>query len=261
MNRMKARVLLVEHDRFVRQGIRAELQADGASVVAEAANASDAIAAIAEHRPDVVLLDFRLTDAAGPDVCAALLARQPDAAIIVLGRDIDEPSVQAAVAAGARGYLLRDSEDLNLPRAIERVLAGETVIDSRAAAAALASRGRISEHRLTGQELNVLRLAAEGLTNPEIGARLFLSRHTVKEYLSHAMRKLDATNRMDAVRKATALGLIEGVEPPDAVASEPAPRTLLYNESATPIRTSDIKVTPLKIDRLEPMPESPDERY
>jgi DNA-binding CsgD family transcriptional regulator len=148
---------------------------------------------------------------------------------------------------------------LNLSRAIERVLEGETVIDSRAAAAALASRERSDGRRLTGQELNVLRLAAEGLTNPEIGARLYLSRHTVKEYLSHAMRKLDATNRIDAVRRATALGLIDGVESPQAKAPDPPPRTFVYNESDAPVRASDVKVTPLKIDRLEPTREPPDE--
>ena len=91
-------------------------------------------------------------------------------------------------------------------------------------------------------------LAAEGLTNPEIGSRLYLSRHTVKEYLSHAMRKLDAANRIDAVRKATALGLIAGVPSP---AREQVAETLVYNESDSPARSSDLKVPPLKLDQLE----------
>jgi DNA-binding NarL/FixJ family response regulator len=256
---VNARVLLVGEDRYVRRGIRTELEADGAIVV-EAATPSDAITAAAEDSPDVVLLDLARGDSSGPDICARLLARHPAAAVIVLTLDADDTSVQAAVAAGARGYLLRDSDDLNLPRAIERVLAGETLIDSRAAAAALASRERADGQRLTAQELNVLRLAAEGLTNPEIGARLYLSRHTVKDYLSHAMRKLDAANRIDAVRRATALGLIDGVESPRSKeASDPPRRTLVYNESDAPVRASDVKVTPLKIDRLQPSAPPPDE--
>jgi DNA-binding CsgD family transcriptional regulator len=98
--------------------------------------------------------------------------------------------------------------------------------------------------QLTGQEQRVLVLVAEGLTNPEIGERLYLSRHTVKEYVSNAMHKLDAGNRIEAVRKATSLGLIEPETPA---------RTrdvLVYNESGPPSTGSELKVTPLKIDRL-----------
>ena len=88
----------------------------------------------------------------------------------------------------------------------------------------------------------MLRLVAEGLTNPEIGSRLYLSRHTVKEYLSHAMRKLEANNRIEAVRKATELGLIAGVAR--------STTGLAYNRTGEPARSSDLKVTPLKIDQL-----------
>jgi len=248
-------VLVVEQSRIVREGIRSQLLANGAHVVAEAANGAEAILAAAQHRPDVVLLDSKLPDRSGPEVCAAILDRHPTAAVIVLSEQRDEASIRAALDAGARAYLLRDEEDLDLGRAIELVLAGESVIDPRVAAAVLDPRGRAEEPKLSSQELNVLRLVAEGLTNPEIGARLYLSKHTVKEYVSHAMRKLDATNRIEAVRKATALGLIEGVRPPARGESEPPRATLVYNESGAPVRSSDIKVTPLKIDKLQPTPE------
>jgi DNA-binding CsgD family transcriptional regulator len=109
--------------------------------------------------------------------------------------------------------------------------------------------------QLTGQEQKVLALVAEGLTNPEIGERLYLSRHTVKEYVSNAMHKLEAANRIEAVRKATSLGLLE---PPEA---EPRPRdVLVYNESGPPATTSELKVTPLKIDRLTVKRDSPHSR-
>jgi len=109
---------------------------------------------------------------------------------------------------------------------VVREVAGESVIDPRAAAALIDSRRTTGEPRLSKQELKVLRLVAEGLTNPEIGSRLYLSRHTVKEYLSHAMRKLEVSNRIEAVRKATELGLIEG--------AAPSPAGLPYNRLGEP---------------------------
>jgi DNA-binding NarL/FixJ family response regulator len=238
---MTTRVLLVEPNRIVRQGIRAELAQNGAEVVAEANTAAEALTAAAEHRPDVVVLDLDLLGSSGQQLCRSLAERAP---VIALARQSDESSVDAALRSGAQAYLLTDSDELDLAGAIARVLRGERVIDPRAAAAVLDSR-RGNEPKLSGQELKVLRLAAEGLTNPEIGARLYLSRHTVKEYLSHAMRKLEAANRIEAVRKATKLGLIEGtLRTADA---------LVYNESGESGGSSELKVTPLKLDQLHAM--------
>jgi DNA-binding NarL/FixJ family response regulator len=243
-------VLVVEPSKIVRQGIRAELVANGARIVAEAATGAEAIAAAAAHRPEVVLIDDHLPDRSCTDVCAAILGDHGSAAIIVLSRSNTEASVRAALDAGARGFLLEDSDELDLSRTIDRVLAGEKVVDPAAAAAILES-GPGDQPRLTTQELNVLRLVAEGLTNPEIGERLYLSRHTVKEYVSHAMRKLDATNRIEAVRKASALGLIESAAPPERREHAPARSTLVYNEAGTPARASELKVPPLKLDKLQ----------
>jgi DNA-binding NarL/FixJ family response regulator len=249
-------VLVVEPNRIIRQGIRLELAGDGALVVAEAVSGAEAIAEAARHRPDVVLLDFQLPDRSGPDVCGAILEQHPAAAVIVLSARADETSIRDALGSGARAYLFKDADDLDLVDVIERVLAGENVVDPRAAASLLDTESRVNEPKLSAQELNVVRLVAEGLTNPEIGTRLHLSRHTVKEYLSHAMRKLEATNRMEVVRKASELGMIEGVATPPP--SDPTPRadTLVYNEPGTPIRSSDIKVAPLKLDKLETISEA-----
>jgi two-component system, NarL family, response regulator DesR len=239
---VSARVLLVEPNRIVRAGIRAELSRNGAEIVAEAASGDEAIAAAAKHAIDVVLLDLQLPDAPATEICEALTARLPGTPVIVLAERGRETDVRAAVDCGARAYVMKDADDLDLGAVIERVLAGESVIDPRAAAALIDSRRTASEAKLTGQELKVLRFVAEGLTNPEIGRRMFLSRHTVKEYLSHAMRKLEVSNRIEAVRKATELGLIEGV--PQSAGG------LAYNRTGEPARSSDLKVTPLKIDRL-----------
>jgi DNA-binding NarL/FixJ family response regulator len=238
---MTTRVLLVEPNRIVRQGIRAELAQNGMEVVAEANTAAEAFSAAEEHRPDLVVLDLDLLGSSGLEVCRTLAERAP---VIALARESDESSVETALSSGAKAYLLTDSDELDLCGAIAQVLRGERVIDPRAAAAVLDSR-RGNDPKLSGQELKVLRLAAEGLTNPEIGARLYLSRHTVKEYLSHAMRKLEAGNRIEAVRKATELGLIEGtLRTADA---------LVYNESGESGGSSELKVRPLKIDQLQAM--------
>jgi DNA-binding NarL/FixJ family response regulator len=248
--RAETTVLVVEPSKIVREGIRSALAANHARVVAEAVNGADAIAAAASYQPHVVLLAAELPDRSCPDACAAILGRHASAAIIVLSSSNHEAAVRAALEAGARAYLLKDSEDLDLPRTIERVLAGEKVVDPAAAAAILESRPG-DQPRLTTQELNVLRLVAEGLTNPEIGERLYLSRHTVKEYVSHAMHKLESTNRIEAVRKAASLGLIEGVVPPAREDRDAPPNTLVYNETGRPARISELKVPPLKIEKLQ----------
>jgi len=253
---MTARVLVVENQKLVRQGIRAGLSRNGALDVVETASGAEALAAAAHDAPDVVLLDFELPDRPGPEICAALLERHPNVAVIVLSGHRDEASVRAALDAGARGYLLDDEQDLDLSRAIERSLAGERVIDPRVAAVLL-DGDNSGKPKLSAQELKVLRLVAEGLTNPEIGERLYLSRHTVKEYVSHAMRKLDATNRIEAVRRATALGLIEGTAPRSSGEGRQIRETLVYNEAGGPVRSSDLKVTPLKIDKLDTRSEAP----
>lgn len=247
---MRTRALLVEPNRIVRAGIRAELSRNGADVVAEAASGAEALAAAGKHELDVVLLGLKLPDAPAMEICETLNARLPETPIVILADRGDEAAVAAAIDCGARAYLLRDADDLDLGAAVDRVLAGESVIDPRAAAALIDSRRSTDEPKLTRQELKVLRLVAEGLTNPEIGSRVHLSRHTVKEYLSHAMRKLGAGNRIEAVRKATELGLIEGVAQPASV--------LPYNRSGEPARSSDLKVTPLKIDQLRAVGGRPD---
>jgi DNA-binding NarL/FixJ family response regulator len=243
-------VLVALPSKIIRKGIRAELAANGSRIVAEVATGAEAIAAVATHHPDVVLLDSQLPDRSATSVCTSILGEDASAAVIVLATSQQEAAVRAALDAGALAYLLKDSEDLDLARTIERVMAGEKVVDP-AAAAAIIESGTGAQPRLTTQELNVLRLVAEGLTNPEIGERLYLSRHTVKEYVSHAMRKLDAANRIEAVRKAAALGLVESIEPTTAAPHEAPRRALVYNDTGKPARTSELKVPPLKLDRLE----------
>jgi DNA-binding NarL/FixJ family response regulator len=245
---LTTRVLVVASQKLVREGIRFELSKQRGLEVVETSSGLDAIGVASRSSLDLILLELELADRPGAEICAALVDRHPNLPVIVISARRDEASVRAALDAGARGYLLQD-EDLDLVRAVERALAGERVLAPQIAGLLLDGDG--ARPKLSAQELKVLRLVAEGLTNPEIGARLYLSRHTVKEYVSHAMRKLDATNRIEAVRAATALGLIDGPSPSAGGSDRREVReTLVYNETG-PVADSELRVTPLKIDRLE----------
>jgi DNA-binding NarL/FixJ family response regulator len=213
---MTLSVLLVDRHPVVREGLRAWLAGPDFEVVGDVGTAGEAIELASRRRPDVVVLEGQLPDAGGAALCAAILERLPDAAIVVYSGDFDEETVVAAADAGARAYLLKDAPEPNLADVLRRVAAGERCVDPTVAAALFHARGRTARPRLTEQELSVVRLAAQGLTNREIGARLYLSRHTVKEYLSHAMRKLEVDSRVAAVVEAGRRGLLGPLTLPKA---------------------------------------------
>jgi two-component system, NarL family, response regulator DevR len=195
------RVLVADGYPVVRAGIRQFLRAQDVAVVGEAATGAEAISEAARLHPDVVVLDATLADA----------CRQIGAAVVVLSASIAPDLVAAAAEAGAAAYLVKDLEGPELLDAVRRVAGGETLVDPRAGAAVFQARASLSS-----QELRVLALAAEGFTNREIGSRLYLSRHTVKEYLSNAMRKLGVDSRVSAVVEAGRRGLLDPSKLPKA---------------------------------------------
>lgn len=178
------------------------------SVVAEVATAGEAVEAAVRLRPDVAVLDMWPGDDGTASACALIAERSPETATVVFAGELDEQSLLQVAEAGARGYLLKHATAPDLPGVLRRIAAGERVVDPTAAAALFRAQRRNSRPRLTGQELNVVRLAAQGCTNRQIGERLYLSRHTVKEYLSHAMRKLEVESRVEAVVEAERRGLL-----------------------------------------------------
>jgi DNA-binding NarL/FixJ family response regulator len=188
------RVLVADGYPVVRSGLLQFLRAPDVEVVGEAATAAEAVSEAARLRPDVVVLEAALADA----------CPQIPAAVVVLATSVAPELVAAAAEAGAAAYLVKDLERPQLLDAVRRAAAGERVVDPRAGAAIF--QGRAS---LSSQELRVLALAAEGCTNREIAGRLFLSRHTVKEYLSNAMRKLGVDSRVSAVVEAGRRGLLD----------------------------------------------------
>lgn len=208
---MSTTVLIVDDHEVAREGLRALLGKAVVRIVGEASSGEEAVERVAETHPDVVLLDFNLPDMNGAEACSKILERRPGTTVIVLSAFGDDGLVRAAVDAGARGYLLKDAAGLDLPALIGRAIAGERVIDPRAAAALMRTLGPDaagSQPNLTAQEKRILELVGKGLSNPDIGAQLHLSKHTVKEYLGNAMQKLGVTSRVEAVLKADRLGLV-----------------------------------------------------
>ncbi len=208
------RILLVDGHHIVRQGIRLLLEREGdLQVMGEASTGREALAAIEEARPDVVVLDAQLPDMAGAEVCRHIAARHPGLATVILTTLRDEASVLSCVRAGARGYLLKDADLPDLTRTIRAVHQGDAVLHPRVAGIVMGELRRCpspsgSETALSPREEEILRLAAEGLTNRQIGERLFLSTSTIKVHMSRMMDRLGAGNRAALVREATRRGLI-----------------------------------------------------
>ena len=210
----RIRVLIVDDHEMVRAGLRAMLAADPEiDVVVEATTGAQAIALARERRPDVVLLDARLPDMDGAQVCRRLRAELPEVAVAMLTTFSDDDLVRECVRAGAQGYLLKDVERLDLGRSIRALARGEGVIDQKVAplvlaAARLGAETAGSEQPLNERERTVLRLVAQGLSNREIADRMHLSELTIKGYIEDILQRLGARNRVHAAALATRRGWI-----------------------------------------------------
>ncbi len=203
------RVLLVDDHHIVRQGIRSILDSDRSfSVVGEAADGASALRAVAELLPDVVLLDIKLPDVDGVEVCRRIHQMRPQTAVLVLSAFIDQNLVNACLQAGARGYLLKDAENLRLKEQIVAVVQGYAALDPRAAGLLTNLVQTPAAKSLAPRDLSVLRLIAQGLSNREISLKLCLSEHTVKGYVKDILAKLDVHSRVEAVLYAKDRGMI-----------------------------------------------------
>jgi two-component system response regulator DevR len=200
------RLVIVDDSPLIRAGLSAVFEGNPAvEIVGEAGTAAEGIAAVMRHKPDVVLLDLRLPDRPGLAVCSEIVRRRPETRVLILTSATDERNVHEAIALGAHGYLLKENDGASLVAAILRVAAGHSVVDPSLTdqMVSLMRRGQEpgAEQRLSvlsPQELRVIALLAEGLTNKEIGEKLGLTEKTVKNYLSNMFDKLHVLNRAQA---------------------------------------------------------------
>ena len=207
------RVLLADDHAVVRAGIRIFMENAGdIQVVAEARDGLEAQALIAEHRPEVAVLDIEMPKASGVEVTRWIRAHLENVGILILTAYDDDPYVMAVLRAGANGYVLKTAPPADILQAVRDVHAGKSALDAVIARKLVARiSGGTAEQRLealTERELEVLRLAAKGYTNKAIGVQLGISDRTVQGHLAHIYTKLDAGSRTEAVMRGLSMGLI-----------------------------------------------------
>ncbi len=205
------RVVLADDHGVVRRGIRDFLaEAGDIAVVAEAENGLQAFDLVAQHQPDVVMLDIQMPGENGIEVARRLRADGLTLGILILTAFDDPPYIKAALEAGANGYVLKSSDADEIIEAVRAAHEGKTMLSVKLGASlanVLASRELASQ--LSEREQDVLRLAARGLTNKAIGFQLSISDRTVQGHLAKIYEKLGASSRTEAVIRAVRLGLIE----------------------------------------------------
>ena len=216
MSKTPVRILIVDDHTIVRQGLRLILDLEpDFTVVGEAADPAQAVAETGRLRPDVVLLDLKLSDSApaeGLDVCQLLRDRHPQVSIVVLTTFLDSKLLLGALQRGASGYALKDVDTVELARIIRSVHRGQSGFDGRSADLVVRSLtgqpGSPPAGALDDRELEVVRLVARGATNPQVARDLYVSESTVKHHLRTAMRKLGAKDRTELVYRASTQGLL-----------------------------------------------------
>ena len=197
-------VFLLDDHEIVRRGVRELLEAEpDIVIVGEAGTAASALARIPALKPDVAVLDVRLPDGNGVSVCREIRSKMPEVACLMLTSFGDDEALFDAIMAGASGYVLKQIRGTDLVGAVRAVAAGQSLLDPEAASRVM-QRMRDTATRsdplagLTGQERRILELIGEGLTNRQIGARMFLAEKTVKNYVSALFAKLGMERRTQA---------------------------------------------------------------
>lgn len=203
------KVFLVDDHEVVRRGVADLLEADPElTVVGEAPTAAQALARIPALRPDIAVLDVRLPDGNGIELCRDLRSKLPELNVLMLTSYTDEEAMLNAILAGAGGYVIKDIQGLQLVSAVREVGAGRSLLDNRAAATLMARlrSDATDAGPLTGlseRERTLLDLIGEGLTNRQISERMFLAEKTVKNYVSRLLTKLGLERRTQAAVLAT----------------------------------------------------------
>jgi DNA-binding NarL/FixJ family response regulator len=196
--------MLVDDHEVVREGLRSLLnRRPGMTVVAEAGTVAQAMEQAIKERPNVIVMDVRLPDGSGVEACREIRSQLPETRTIMLTSYADDEAVIASILAGASAYLLKQTRGQQLADAVEAVAAGESLLDPQVTRRVLdqmrgLANGGADKSQLTENEQRILRLIAEGKTNREIAAEVYLSDKTVKNYVSSILSKLNLRRRSEA---------------------------------------------------------------
>jgi len=201
---MTIKVFLLDDHEIVRRGVRELLETvEDFEVVGEAGTAEEALARIPPTKPDVAIIDMRLPDGNGVEVCREVRSREPQVQCLILTSFADDEALFDSIMAGASGYLLKQIKGTDLVDAVRRVASGQSLLDPEITARVLERLRKGDEEdervaRLTDQERKTLDLIAEGMTNRQIAERMFLAEKTVKNYVSNLLSKLGMERRTEA---------------------------------------------------------------
>ena len=210
---MNTKVIVVDDHELVRKGLIDLINAEvDLSVVASAANCAEAIINFTTSGADVAVLDVRLPDGSGIELCLELISLNPDLKVLMLTSFQDDEALLGAVLGGAHGYLIKDIKNLELLDSIRRVAAGEVFLDTGLISSVTnrlrGNKNPASEiYELTDQEQRVLEFIGKGMTNKEIAKNMFLAEKTVKNYVSSLLRKLGLERRTQAAAMAVRLSV------------------------------------------------------
>jgi two-component system nitrate/nitrite response regulator NarL len=207
------RIVLADDHRLFREGLRGMLESDGMEVVGEAADGVQAVALARELKPDLVVMDLNMGSSSGLQALARVVDGHLDVRVVVLTVSADPHDVLRALAAGARGYLLKDTPVDQLTTCVRQAAEGQIVLSSDVAGALqshahVGVQGAEDSIALTPRETQVLRLIADGADNGAIGRELSISPHTVKRYVKNIFEKLGVRSRVQAAVHATRVGLL-----------------------------------------------------
>src|SRR6478752_5142036 len=200
----RIRVFLLDDHEIVRRGLKELLESEGdIEVVGESGLAQEAARRIPALRPDVAVLDGRLPDGSGIDVCREIPSRNPEIAALILTSFDDDEALFSAIMAGAAGYILKQVQGNDLVETVRRVAAGQSMLDPAVTAQVLErvrSGPRVDPalEQLTAQEQRILELIGEGMTNRQMAETMFLAEKTVKNYVSSMLAKLGLESRTQA---------------------------------------------------------------
>lgn len=217
------RILIADDHSVVRAGLRALLERQSHfRVIAEASTGEEAIAKAQEVQPDVAVLDIRMPGLSGIEACRRIVKSVPNCHVIMLTSYAEDELLLAAIQAGASGYVLKRIGDNELVQAVDRVSRGEGMLDPAMTATVFAEMRKATEAQqsaafsdLTPQELAVLALVAQGLTNRQVAVKLYLGEGTVRNYVSSVLAKIGASNRAEAAAYAVKHNIFELIPPMD----------------------------------------------